>query len=51
MKRARCIIPVQVYDEGLTGYYEPGQVIAGEAAEKLLNRHPAYFVEEGDENA
>jgi hypothetical protein len=51
VKRAKCIIPVQVYDEGLTGYYEPGQVIEGEAAERLLHRHPAYFSDEGEENA
>ncbi len=37
-------MPVLVFDEGLSGNYEAGQVIEGERAERLLENHGDYFV-------
>lgn len=41
--KAKCLMPVQVYDEGLTGCYAAGQVVEGEQARRLLDRYPEYF--------
>jgi len=45
MKTAICFVPVQLYDEGLTGLYSVGDVLEGGAAEMALARYPEYFVD------
>lgn len=42
--KAKCVMPVEIYDEGLRGYYQAGQIVEGEAAAKLIERYPALFV-------
>jgi hypothetical protein len=46
--RAICSIPVQLYDEGLTGIYAVGDVIEGEKARLVLERYPQYFVPDAE---
>lgn len=41
--KAVCTRPVEIYDEGLTGVYRPGQVVEGEKARLLVERYPEYF--------
>lgn len=41
--QAICTMPVELYDEELRGYYQPGQVIEGELAQLALERHPEAF--------
>lgn len=43
MKRAICLMPVQIYDEDLAGNYKAGQVVAGAKALRLAERYPEYF--------
>lgn len=46
MKTAICRVPVEIYDAGLTGRYEAGQVIDAARAERLLEKYPDYFTEQ-----
>lgn len=48
MKTAICVVPVEVYEDGLVGTYAPGQTVEGDAAERLLDGYPEYF-REGEE--
>ena len=41
--KAKCIMPVQVYDEGLEGVYAAGQEVEHEKARLLVERYPQYF--------
>ena len=41
--KAVCTRPVEIYDEGLTGVYQPGQEVEGEKARLLAARYPEYF--------
>lgn len=41
--KAVCMRPVEIYDEGLTGVYKPGQVVEGEQARLLVERYPEFF--------
>ncbi|MFB3828958.1 MAG: hypothetical protein ACE15B_19485 [Bryobacteraceae bacterium] len=43
MKRAICVVPVQLYDPELAGEYQPGAVLEGERASLALQRYPNYF--------
>lgn len=41
--KVKCMMPVQVYDDGLTGVYAAGQEVEGENAQLLADRYPQYF--------
>lgn len=41
--RARCKMPVQIYDSGLEGYYEPGQIVDGDRGRLLVDRYGDFF--------
>lgn len=43
--KAVCTRPVQIYDEGLTGIYQPGHEVEGEQARLLVERYPLFFEE------
>ena len=49
MPKAKCVIPVLVYDTEIAGEYKAGQIIEGEAAELLPAGHPDYFTEVKEE--
>jgi hypothetical protein len=51
MRKAKCVMPVLIFEPELVGEYKAGQVIEGEQAELLLRDHDSYFTEvDGEEN-
>ena len=49
LRRAKCVIPVLIFEPEIVGEYKAEQVIEGEAAELLLAAHPDYFTEVKEE--
>ena len=41
--RARCKMPLELYDPALRGQYATDQVLEGEAAAAALKLYPDYF--------
>lgn len=41
--KARCTAPVQIYEQGADGIYEPGQIISDSRAARLVENYPRWF--------
>lgn len=41
--KARCRAPVQIYEQGVEGVYEPGQIIGDDRAARLVEQYPRWF--------